>query len=90
MLLAGQRTDAPRLLRAFDTIVISSRTEGLPMLLLEAMAAGVPIVSYAVGGIPTVLTEDRGWLVSPGDVTALREAIRRAVNGGEPPAAKDW
>jgi len=83
VLLAGQRADAPRLLRAFDTIVISSRTEGLPMLLLEAMAAGVPIVSYAVGGIPTVLTEDRGWLVSPGDVTALREAIRQAVNGGE-------
>ena len=77
--LAGVRRDAARLLPAFDALVISSRTEGLPMVLLEAMAAEVPVVSFAVGGIPTVLDEKTGWLVGPGDVGGLATAIATAL-----------
>jgi glycosyltransferase involved in cell wall biosynthesis len=79
VVLAGQRPDAASLLAAFDVLVISSRTEGLPMVLLEAMAARVPVVAFAVGGIPEVLTSGTGWLVEPGDVVALAGAIREAV-----------
>jgi len=73
---AGVIADAARLLRAFDVLVISSRTEGIPMTLLEAMAARVPIVATAVGGIPEVVTQAEAVLVPserPGD---LANAIR--------------
>jgi glycosyltransferase involved in cell wall biosynthesis len=79
VLFAGAMPDASRLLRAFDTVVMSSRTEGTPMVLLEAMGAGVPVVAFGVGGIPTLLTDSRGWLVSAGDVPALGMAIATAV-----------
>ena len=75
---AGVVPDAPALLRAFDLIVISSRTEGTPMSLLEAMAAGVPVVTAAVGGIPDVVTGSEALLVQPGNAVALAAAIREA------------
>jgi glycosyltransferase involved in cell wall biosynthesis len=78
--------DAARLLAAFDVLVLSSRTEGTPMILLEAMAAGVPVVSFAVGGVPNVLSDTTGWLVPPGDLAALQEAVRQALQS-EPSAA---
>jgi glycosyltransferase involved in cell wall biosynthesis len=81
--LVGEVADAARLLPAFDALVISSRTEGLPMILLEAMAAGVPIVSFAVGGIPEVVTERCAWLVAPGDVAALSGALHAALGSPE-------
>lgn len=77
--LLGARPDAAKLLRAFDVLVISSRTEGLPMVLLEAMAAEVPVVSFAVGGIPHTVDDESAWLVPPGDVAGLGEAITAAV-----------
>src|SRR5207247_455815 len=64
-----------RLLRAFDVLVLSSRTEGTPMILLEALAAGVPVVSFAVGGVPDVIDQESGWLVPSGDTVGLAEAI---------------
>jgi glycosyltransferase involved in cell wall biosynthesis len=74
--LLGSRRDVPQLLAAFDLFVLSSRTEGLPLVLLEAMATGLPVVSTAVGGIPAVVQQDRtGLLVSPSDEGALRAAI---------------
>ena len=68
--------DAARLLRAFDVIVISSRTEGTPMILLEAMAGCVPVVTTAVGGIPDVVTKEEAILVPSEDSPALAAGIR--------------
>jgi glycosyltransferase involved in cell wall biosynthesis len=72
--------EAGRLYRAFDTFVMSSRTEGTPISLFEAMAADVPVVATAVGGVPDVLRDSEGWLVSPEDPTALAAAIDRVLS----------
>lgn len=72
----GQVDDAPGLFPAFDVLVLSSRSEGTPMVLLEAIAAGVPVVATAVGGIPDVIGPSEGLLVAPGQPHALAEAIR--------------
>ena len=61
----GAVPDAARYFAAFDLFVLSSRTEGLPMVMLEAMAAGIPIVATNVGGIPDLLSSSEGMLVAP-------------------------
>lgn len=76
VLLAGYKSQAHRYLPLFDTFVLPSLTEGLPMTLLEAMQAGVPIVASRVGGIPGLLKEGAlGLLVEPGDTKGIRTAI---------------
>jgi len=76
----GPVADAARLSAAFDCFVLSSRTEGSPIALLEAMAAGVPIVTAAVGGVPDVLGGDEGLLVPAEDPGALAAAIRATLD----------
>lgn len=77
VLFAGLRSDIPEVLAAFDIFTLSSISEGLPVSLLEAMAAGKPIVATMVGGIPEVVTDRReGLLVPSGDPKALAGAIR--------------
>ena len=72
----GQRSDVPRLLSAFDVFVMPSLFEGLCMAVLEALAAGVPVVATPVGGIPSsVVDGETGTLVPPRDAKALAEAI---------------
>lgn len=72
----GWRKDVGALLPAFDLFVLSSFSEGLPMAMLEAMSAGVPIVTTAVGDIPEVITDgETGRLVAPQDMEALAGAI---------------
>jgi len=73
--LVGARRDVPNLLRAFDVFALSSVTEGLPLVLPEAMATGLPLISTAVGGIPAVIDADLGLLVPPSDEAALRHAL---------------
>ena len=96
-----QRTDAPdiggavqwpgaienagRLIRAFDVVVLSSRTEGTPMVLLEAMAAGVPVIATRVGGIPDVVSHEEALLVPADDPQSLATALRMVWN--DPQAA---
>jgi glycosyltransferase involved in cell wall biosynthesis len=73
----GAREDVVRLMVASDLFVLSSHYEGLPVALMEATSAGLPIVATAVGGIPKVITDGRdGLLVRAGDPRALAEAIR--------------
>lgn len=76
----GERSDVERLLPAMDVFVLSSREEGIPNALLEAMAAGRPAVATAVGGTPEVLADGRtGWLVPPQDPAALAAALAEAL-----------
>jgi len=74
--LPGARDDIPRLLAAMDVFVLSSRMEGLPLSVLEAMAAGLPVVVPAVGGLPGLIKDGvTGFLVPPGDEGRLRERL---------------
>ncbi len=77
--LAGRVADAATLMRAFDVLVLSSRTEGTPIVLLEAMAAGVPVVATRVGGVPDVVSDREAVLVPPEDPAALAEAVRQVL-----------
>ncbi len=78
--LAGARADIPDLLGAADVFVLSSLKEGLPVSLLEAMAAGRGIVATSVGGIPeTIRDGESGLLVPSGDVEALAGGIARLL-----------
>lgn len=74
--LLGERQDVNRLLGEFDAFVLPSRTEGLPVALLEAMSCGLPVVATSVGGVPAAL-EQAGILVPAGDPRALADAMLR-------------
>jgi len=67
--------NAAQYLRAFDVFALSSRTEGTPMVLFEAMDAEVPIVATRVGGVPDVLRPHDGILIDPENPAALAGAI---------------
>jgi L-malate glycosyltransferase len=81
VLLAGFRPDVLSLHRAFDIFIMSSITEGLGTSLVDAMAAGKPIVATRTGGIPEVVADgETGILVAPRDHDAMAEAIVRLLN----------
>lgn len=70
--LLGRRSDVARVLAAFDAFALPSLSEGLPLVILEAMATALPIVSNEVGGIAKVIDEGAtGFLVPAGDVAAM-------------------
>ncbi len=72
----GFRSDASALMRSVDVLVVPSVTEGSPLVTLEAMAAGVPVVASAVGGIPDQIRHGKeGLLIPPGDTDALGDAL---------------
>ena len=78
--LPGYQEDMPAWLRALDVLVISSRTEGTPMVLLEAMQAGVAVAAFAVGGIPDVLSHEVSGLLSPpGELAELAAQVERLL-----------
>ena len=81
---AGHRQDVPRLLDAFDISVLSTHTEGLPLVLLEAMAHGIPVLATAVGGVPEVIAHEKtGLLHSSGDADALASQILETLGNPE-------
>jgi glycosyltransferase involved in cell wall biosynthesis len=78
--LVGERGDVPELLAAADVFVLSSRSEALPMSIIEAMAAGLPVVSSGVGGVPELVADgETGFVVPPGDPAALAGALSRLI-----------
>jgi glycosyltransferase involved in cell wall biosynthesis len=77
---AGQRADVPALLAAADVFVLPSMWEGQPLILQEALRAGVPIVATRVGGNPELAGEDAAILVPPGDALGLADAVRTVLS----------
>jgi glycosyltransferase involved in cell wall biosynthesis len=76
VVMTGRRMDVPRLIHAFDVFALPSLTEGLPLVVPEAMAAGLPIVATGVGGLPGVIADQvTGFVVPAGDETALASAL---------------
>lgn len=92
----GARDDVARLLPALDVFALPSLTEGLSIALLEACAAGLPIVATAVGGNPEIVTDGRtGVLVPPDDREATRNALEAllkdaALRARIGSAAREW
>ncbi len=83
VIFAGIRNNIPEILGALDLFVLPSLWEGLPLVLLEAMAAGLPVVATAVGGTPEVVVDGvTGLLVPPHDPQSLAQAIIRLL--GDP------
>jgi len=81
--LLGRVPEAGRLIAAADLLVLSSRYETLPVTVMEALAAGVPVVAPAVGGLPGLVESGRnGILTAPGRADALAAAIVRAMDPG--------
>ncbi|MFZ4699219.1 MAG: glycosyltransferase, partial [Candidatus Methylumidiphilus sp.] len=80
VILPGFRDDLDNYIPAFDLLALPSYTEGLPNVVLESLAAGVPVVATAVGGVPEVVQDGvSGYLVPPGDSDALAERILRVL-----------
>jgi glycosyltransferase involved in cell wall biosynthesis len=78
--LLGERDDVPELLGTGDIFVLSSHSEGLPLSILEAMAAGLPVVASNVGGVSEVVVDgETGLLVPPSDAQSLAAAIERLL-----------
>jgi glycosyltransferase involved in cell wall biosynthesis len=78
--LEGRTDDAARVFQCLDVFVFSSLNEGLPLVILEAMAAGLPIVSTRVSGVPEVAPESLfPWFSDPGSVEGLADGMLRAA-----------
>jgi glycosyltransferase involved in cell wall biosynthesis len=77
----GWRNDIEQVLPLFDILVLPSLNEGMGRVLVEAMAAGKPIVASKVGGIPDLVKHDHnGLLVPPGNEKALAASIKQLIN----------
>lgn len=87
VVFVGERRDIPQILRSLDMFVLPSLYEGFGIAILEAMAAGKPVIATRVGGIPEfVVSGETGILVEPGDDRALADAIERLL--ADPEQAK--
>jgi glycosyltransferase involved in cell wall biosynthesis len=79
--MLGLRNDVRTLLAATDAFLLTSVSEGIPVTVLEAMAAGVPVVATNVGGLPELVCDGTtGLLAPPGDASKLAEAILRLAD----------
>lgn len=79
----GTRSDVPALMAAADLLVLPSTFEGLPLVVLEAMAVGTPVVATRIGGVIEALGPDHPWLVPPRNPWALARALAGALDDTE-------
>lgn len=76
----GQRNDVPAIMGALDLLVMNSRSEAFPLVALEGMGAGVPLLATGVGGLPELITHEKnGWLVPLGDEEKLIDGIASLI-----------
>jgi glycosyltransferase involved in cell wall biosynthesis len=83
VVMTGRRMDVPKLVHAFDVFALSSKSEGLPLVVPEAMAASLPIIATAVGGLPSVVDEGVTGMLVPVDQDALSAALGRLIGDHE-------
>ncbi len=82
--LTGFRPDVPALLKRMEICCLASRSEGMPNVLLEAMAAGRPVVATRVGGVGELVDDgENGFLIEPGDTSGFAEAVCRLLRAPE-------
>ncbi len=82
--LFGFSNSIPALIAGADALLVTSDTEGVPIVVLEAMRAGVPVVATRVGGLPEILREgETGMLVEPATVARFAESIGRLLASNE-------
>ncbi len=86
--LLGLRRDIPALMSAADVFVLPSRFEGMPVVILEAFAAGLPVLATSVGSVPQLVSERTGWLIPPGDAHELERALNEVCEA-EPTRLSD-
>jgi glycosyltransferase involved in cell wall biosynthesis len=76
----GQRTDVARLLNAFDLFALSSRTEGHPISVIEAMATGLPVLATKVGGIPEMVEDGTTGFLAEVEESAFASRLAQALD----------
>lgn len=88
VIFTGMRTDVPQILRGTSVVLLPSMSEALPTTLIEAAAAGRPVVATSVGGVPEIVVDhETGVLVPAGDGDALTEAVSGLLTDGPTRAA---
>lgn len=89
VIFTGFRNDVPAFLSLFDLFVMSSKEEGLGTIVLDAMSAGLPVITTDGGGLPEMIVDGKGGLVCPaGDAAALAASLEKALRS--PGLWKEW
>jgi glycosyltransferase involved in cell wall biosynthesis len=84
IILAGERKDIPQILAASQVFVLTSYKEGLPISIIEAGLAGLPVIASRVGGIPELVQDGiNGYIVPPADAPALAKTIQRLLDDAD-------
>jgi len=76
----GDRQDMPAILASLDVAILTSDSESLSNVILEAMAAGLPVVAYGVGGNSELLSDQRGALIPAGNEISFADAVERLLS----------